>query len=253
MLAMADARWASADSVASTVLATPATPAVFRLNAITAHASALAARGEVGAADSVLRMEANASTGAIARWYERARLLLAIAGDTPISRPPNLVPSDTTMPADMLRALWAAAAGDTASARKMLGRVNSLSKSSLAVVGNGPTLIEAMLAGDAGQWRVAADRIGPVALSGEFDPTMLDRPDSYLLRWFAAKAYANLGKPDSSAIFLTLMLSPTRMPPGHLALRGLAYAPTMRKLGLLRSTGLRRPFQQPTDGIHRSR
>ncbi|HET7612650.1 MAG TPA: protein kinase [Gemmatimonadaceae bacterium] len=253
MLAMADARWASADSVASTVLATPATPAVFRLNAITAHASALAARGEVGAADSVLRMEANASTGAIARWYERARLLLAIAGDTPISRPPNLVPSDTTMPADMLRALWAAAAGDTASARKMLGRVNGLSRSSLAVVGNGPTLIEAMLAADAGQWRAVAERIGPVALSGEFDPTMLDRPDNYLLRWVAAKAYANLGKPDSSAILLKLMLSPTRMPPGHLALRGLAYAPAMRKLGLLRPTGLGRPFQQPTDGTHRSR
>jgi hypothetical protein len=123
----------------------------------------------------------------------------------------------------MLRALWAAAAGDTASARSTLAVARGLSRRDAAVVGSAPLLIDALIATNGKRWREVTDRLGKIALDGEQDPTMLDRPDSFFQRWVVANAYQQLGKPDSAAVYLKLILRPTHLPPGHFALRGLSY------------------------------
>lgn len=230
MLAMAESRWDAADSVAVGVIAKPEAQGVFRINAITSHASALAARGAVGSADSVLANAASGSKGSTARWYERARLLLATASGNPVQRRSDLVPGDTTVGAHSLRALWAAAAGDTVGARAQLAELRSLTRRDQAVVGSGPLLTDAWIAAAGNRWRPVVDQLGKVAFAGELDPTILDRPDSFLLRWTVAKAYGHLSQLDSSAMYLDLILRPTRIPPGHYALRGLSYGFARRQL-----------------------
>jgi serine/threonine-protein kinase len=230
MLAMAESHWDAADSVATRVIASPDAQGVFRINAITAHASALAARGAVAGADSVLREAARSSKGSTARWYERARLLLSIASGTAVSPRTDLVPGDSTVGARSLRALWAAEAGDTAGARAQLSALRSLSRRDLAVVGVGPLLTDAWIAAAGNRWRRVVDQLGRVAYVGEQDPTILDRPDSFLLRWTVADAYGHLAQLDSAATYLDLILRPTRIPPGHYALRGLSYGFAERRL-----------------------
>jgi tetratricopeptide (TPR) repeat protein len=230
MLAMAESRWDAADSVATRVIATPEVQGVFRINALTSHASALAARGAASSADSVLAAAASASKGSTARWYERARLLLSIASGAPVPRRTDLLPNDSSVGARSLRALWAAEAGDTAGARAHLAELQALSRRDLAVVGTGPLLTEAWIAADGNRWREVIHGLGKVALIGELDPTILDRPDSFLLRWTVANAYGHLAQLDSSAVYLSLLLRPTRIPPGHYALRGLSYRFATRRL-----------------------
>jgi len=222
MMANAQSQWADADSAALVSLATPGVSGLFRTNAITAHASALAAQGSVIAADSVLREAVVSSKGSTARWYERARLLLNVATRRTVG-PAALSDSDTSLAADMLRVLRDAESGDTSAARKRMQRFNNLSPRDRAIIGSGPLLAESWIALHADNFRLITERLAPIALKGEQDPTMLDRPDSFLQRWLVAEAYERQGKLDSAAAFFELALQPTRIPPGHFALRGLTY------------------------------
>lgn len=235
MLATSESRWRAADSIANAVLAKADAPPVFRMNAVTVHASALAAQGSYNAADSVLSDAASGSKGVAARWYERARLLMAIAANSPVRTRTDLVAADTSLAADMLRAIWASAAGDTVMARAREARLRKLTQRENAIVGSGPALIEANIAAHAGQWRNVVNQLGPAALVGEFDPTIVDRPDSFLLRWTVANAYEKLGMPDSAAKFLNLILRPTRLPPGHFALIGFSYNQARSRLAKLQN------------------
>ncbi|HET9697750.1 MAG TPA: protein kinase [Terriglobales bacterium] len=222
MTANAQSQWADADSAALVSLATPGVSGLFRTNAVTAHASALAAQGSVVAADSVLRDAVVSSKGSTARWYERARLLLNVATHRTLGSS-ALSESDTSLAADMLRILREAQSGDTLAARKRMQRLNNLSPRERAIIGSGPLLAESLIALRARNFQLITERLAPVALKGEQDPTMLDRPDSFLQRWLVADAYEGQGKLDSAAVFLELALQPTRIPAGHFALRGLTY------------------------------
>jgi serine/threonine-protein kinase len=236
MLANAESRWRDADSLATLALASPETQGVFRVNALTSRAGALAALGGVRAADSALRDAAISSKGSSARWYERARLLLALASS---ERPPavgDIVPADTSVAAKMLRGLFTAAAGDTVAARAALSNARHLSNRDIAVIGTMPLLVECLIATHGGRWREVIDRLGPTALAGEQDPTILDRPDSFLQRLVVANAYSRIGDRDSTAVYLKLMLRPMRIPPGHFALRGLTDAFARRQLAALQGT-----------------
>jgi tetratricopeptide (TPR) repeat protein len=223
MTAMAESRWQAADSAAAIVIAGSTPPGVFRINAVTSRASALAARGAIRLADSVLREGAQGSRGSTARWYERARLLLKIASGSSVEARDDLLPRDTTPAAAVLRGLWSAVAGDSAAARQGLTVAGGMARRELAIVGAAPALIEGWIAFHANRPRDVVSRLERLAAIGEHDPTVLDRPDSFLLRWLVATAYQQLGWPDSAAMYLDLILKPSHMPPGHFALRGLPY------------------------------
>ena len=236
LLALARSDWSSAERAARPAAGDSLAPPFLRIHAITAQASAHAALGAMERADGTLRAAVASSRGATARWYERARLLVALASDGPVPRRDDIVLHDTTMPARQLRALWAAASGDTIAARGVLGTLRAAAGRERAVLGEGPRLIDAWIAAQGGRWRVVIDSLAPVALAGEHDPTLLDRPDSFHLRWLVATAYERLGRPDSAAIHLGLLLEPTRMPPGHYALRGIPHRAARERLARLRGS-----------------
>jgi tetratricopeptide (TPR) repeat protein len=236
MLATAQSQWRLADSLATAALAEPEAQGVFHVNALTSRAGALAALGNARAADSVLRDGVSSSKGSAARWFERARLLLALSTSPAPSLRADIVPGDTTIAARTLRAMWAAAAGDTTAAQAALGLTQNLSRRDAAIIGTAPLLIQSFIDAKGRRWRPIVDRMGAIALAGEQDPTILDRPDSFLQRLVVANAYRELGNRDSSARYLNLMLQPTHLPPGHFALRGLSYDFARRQLAALAAT-----------------
>lgn len=235
ILAGAESRWAAAESVATAGVADARISGFYRIHAVTALASALAAQGARRAADSVLAAAARSSQGANARWYERSRLLMMLGGDDAIAPRMDLVPHDTTAPADMLRALWSAVAGDTAAARSTLLKYAGATSLQAAALGQSPALIDAWIAARRRDWRYVADHVAAAAQLGEMDPTIFDRPDSYQLRWLAARAYEELAQPDSALAFYELLLRPTFIPPGHYPLRGFAFAGALQRAAVLRA------------------
>ena len=122
----------------------------------------------------------------------------------------------------MLRALWAAASGDTTVARGWLRRVRESARVD-PVVGHAPTLVEGWIAARAGRWNVVIDTLRGVARRGELDPTMLDRPASFHSRCLIATAFERTGQLDSAVAYLELALRPAMLPPTHYSLRGIPF------------------------------
>jgi tetratricopeptide (TPR) repeat protein len=231
MLATALSDWRGVERIVAG-MGVDRAPGFLRIQAATSHASALAARGKVGAADSVLQVAVSGARGEERRWYERARLLLAVVSEQPVVSRRDIAAGDTAAAATMLRALWAAVAGDTISARRGLTELRDLSARDSALLGNGLALIEGWIAAQRGDWRRVVDLLGPEALQGEHEPTFLDPPDSFAFRWLVATAHERLGRPDSAALHLGMILRPTGYPPGHFALRGIPNGFAHRKLAM---------------------
>jgi serine/threonine-protein kinase len=232
MIPAAASQWPAAESAAA--LAVPKSPPGFlRSNAVAAYASALAAQGAVGAADSVLEKEATASTGAPRRVYERLRLLLAMASGRGTTPRATLLSNDTTVAGRVARALLEAASGDSSSARVDLGALATLGARDSVVVGAGPLVVESLIAEKAGNYRRVVDLLGKVAFAGEYDAAITDRPDSFLLRWITASAYEQLGRLDSASVYYELVVRPTRVPPLHYSMRGICYGFAFRHLAAI--------------------
>ena len=212
------------------------------MNAVASHGSALAAQGAARAADSVLQAAGGASRGAAARWHERARLLLAIVSGSRVEPRSDLVPNDTTPGAVILRAMWAAASGDSLTARALLGEVDRSMPRLAAPLGDGPVMVEALIAAQGGRPRDVINLLRDRALAGEHDPVMLDRPDSYLTRWLVASAYETVGRTDSATLHYSLVLRPTNLPPTHFALRGIPFGFAHNKLAGLAARAGDRPL-----------
>jgi tetratricopeptide (TPR) repeat protein len=215
MIPMAQSRWAAAESAAGSALLAATEPGFTRSNAITSLAAAKGAQGKFVEADNILQQAVVASRGASARWYERARLELALSQGNVPARPSLLAP-DTTPAAVMLQALWSAAAGDTSAARRLLERASAKT----AAPENAANIVTAWIDIHAGRPVAAAQRLAAAARAGEHDPLSVDRPDNFLLRWTTALAYERAGEPDSAVTFLRMLVEPTHMPPSHVALRG---------------------------------
>ena len=221
LLRAADGRWAEADSLATEAETDPEAPPWLRMQAIAVQASARAAAGDPAGADKLLRLAADSHVGSEARWYEHARLLLAIAAG---GSPPPLSDraSRDTMPGGiLLRGLWAAARGDGAAAGPRLDSLGRLPDADRRRLRGDPEFLRALLALRSGRAREAVAIIGPAAATGENDGTNLDRVGSFALRLVAADAWAAAGQVDSAAAIGTLALESLRMPPGMIALRGL--------------------------------
>ena len=221
MLRAADGRWAEADSLAAGVATDPEAPAWLRMQAIAVKASALVSAGNPAAADETLRLAATRQTGAEARWYEQARLLLAIASGRPPPPLSDRVSRDTMPGGILLRGLWAADRGDATAAAPLLDSLGRLTDADRRRLRGGPEFLRGLLALRTGRPREAVALVAPAAAAGENDGTNLDRIGSFALRLVAADAYAAAGRIDSAAAMGSLALESMRMPPGMIALRGL--------------------------------
>jgi hypothetical protein len=90
---------------------------------------------------------------------------------------------------------------------------------------------------------------------GERDGGDLDQVSGAAVRWLVAETYERAGRPDSAAIMYGLVLDPTRTPFSHLALRGLVYAPAIRRRALFAaasSTGDAPASPRDTAGVSRT-
>jgi len=221
LIAVAEDRWPAVERLGAAVDSLPAAPPFVRLLGATGRASALAAQGRLEAAAQLLRARRDAASGTTARWYERAGLLLDLAGQRPVATPEWREPPDTAPPGRVTHALRAAMAGDTASARRQLARLDASSDQARAAVGLGADLAQAWIAATAGRWTEVTSRLRAAAAAGEHDATVLDRASSIEIRWLVARAYEALGQLDSARSYLGNAVASERVPAGHLVLRGL--------------------------------
>lgn len=221
LLAIARDRWPEAQAIATAIDSQATVPALVRLLGTTGRASALAAAGAVESAARDLREARDASTGATARWYERAGLLLAIASGQRPAEPSAAVQADPSMGGALARGLRAAITGDTVTAHRELRRIETATSHERALLGHGPALVRAWNAAAGGRWTEVTQSLATVSLAGEHDATLLDRVSSLEMRWLVSTAYASQGKLDSASLHMKEAISVTRVPAGHLALRGL--------------------------------
>jgi len=238
-LAAAEGDWARVDSLGTALEAPTASREMRRLGALAA-ASAAAARGEVLLADQALR-RAEGCEGATpipaARVSDqaahRARLLLALVTGRRAGEPEGGWPRDSTVAALVTRGLWAAAGGDLPRTRRLLYEVRSRPADERRRAGADPTLLEGWLAMQSGRWDEAVRVLGPAARQGSEIGFPEDRAGRVTLRWLMARAYEQLGRPDSAAVYLEMMLSPLgRVDQEHFA-RGIGFSFAHRELVLL--------------------
>jgi serine/threonine protein kinase/tetratricopeptide (TPR) repeat protein len=230
MRAAATDRWREADSVGTAAATAPSSPGWLRTQAAAVAASGRAARGAVRSADEALMQAAVNAPPDVARWFHRARLLLATVSEQPLPSLPSALAADTTPAGTITVGLSAALRGDTNTARRSLERLRAASPNERRRLGSGPLLIDAWLHARDGRWRETAGLIGATALSGEHDPSVLDRVGSLSLRWLAADAYARSGRLDSATAVLELAIKPERMPGNEFAQRGLIVTFVHRRL-----------------------
>jgi serine/threonine-protein kinase len=221
LIALARDRWSEVTAIANAIDSIPNAHPLVRLLGTTGRASALAARGSLTAAEVELRRARDVSTGATARWYERARLLLTVASGRSRLPPSVDVQRDSTAGGVFVRALRAAIAGDTLSAHQELARLQGVTSRDFSLLGHGPAVVRGWIAAHAGRWNEITRSLAAASLAGEHEATLLDRVSSIEIRWLVATAYAALGAFDSAAIHMQRGISPEGVPAGHLALRGL--------------------------------
>jgi serine/threonine protein kinase/tetratricopeptide (TPR) repeat protein len=221
--------WVAAESTATRISALEGSPNFLRIQAITTRAAAKVAQGAVLEGDALLRAAGDRAAGEELRWYLQARLLLAVAAGLLPKPVPAALARDTSVEGWVLHAIWAAARSDSAAAVRALEQARRWPED-LSRLGAGPRLARGWVEAHSGRWRAVLDSLAPVASYGEHDATMLDRVSSFPVRWLVAEAYARIGRLDSAAVYMELLLTPTHMAPGHLALRGFLYPFAHRRL-----------------------
>jgi tetratricopeptide (TPR) repeat protein len=231
--AAATDQWREADSIGTAAAAAPSSPVWLRVHASAVAASGRASRGAVRSADNALSQAAADASPDVARWFYRARLLLALASERRLPLVRGALESDTSTAGLVTAGLAAAMRNDTAVARRGLRAVRAASTGEQRRLGSGPQLIEAWIEAHAGNWGRAAELIAAPAIRGEHDTAILDRVGSLSLRWLAAEAYARTARVDSAIAVLELAIRPERMPGNEFALRGLVVTFARRRLAQL--------------------
>lgn len=240
LVATYQARWTKAESLATWLTGSPGTPQWVKNPATTMLGGALAARGSVTAADQRLRAAAAGLEGSSRRGFYHAALLLTAASGRPLAQPPAWLSADSSAGGLFLAGVWAAMAGDTATAEMRLRALERQPPVELRRLGHGVPFLRASIAAAQNHWPEVVNLLGPAAAAGELDAGTPDQVSSMALRWLVAKAYDRMGRADSAAAYFELVSAPTSTPFSHIALRGLAWPFAERNLALLY-----RKLQQP--------
>lgn len=203
-LAVAGGEWAAAESLAASVRNDVDAYDDLRLDAEWIRAAALASRGQVRAADQALRAVQARSEFASdplnvnrTRWR---RLMLALFRGGVAAAPREPGHWDSTTTGLVTRGAWAAAAGDTVTARRLLETVRGRSAPDRWRQGFTLQLLQGWIAARAGRWQEVVEVVGPAATQGQSMgfATFQAAP---LTRWLVAEAYEHLGQPDSAAAY----------------------------------------------------
>ncbi len=229
--------WRGAERVTTAIEADLTAPREVRVPAIMVLASVDARRGSVRAAALALdRARAEGEAAGRPNWIYpvlRARVLLAAVSGRPLGKPDAGLARDTTTPGTITRGLWAAVAGDTFAAEQAFRALRPRAASELARQGAGPLLLQAWLAGRARRWDEVVRLLAPAALQGEELGFVTDPVGRMPMRWLVAEAYERLGRADSAAAYLELVLSPARMYSNEQTLLGLPHSFAHQRLVLL--------------------
>jgi Tfp pilus assembly protein PilF len=210
-VAAAAGQWSAAESLATVLQSTPSADDFNRRRAATVLAAVQASRGQVTAADRTLRQaQSVAETNGDAlsanelRWK---RLALTVFSDGPATAPGEPGVWDSTTTGLVTRGLWAAAAGDTTLARRLLTTIRTRSAPEVARQGFNPALLQAWIAARGSRWQEVLSGLGPAALQGEAMGYVLLQ-SAPLMRWIVAEAYDRLGPPDSAAAYFEGAIAP---------------------------------------------
>jgi tetratricopeptide (TPR) repeat protein len=208
----ASGNWALTESLGTALKASPtSSPEMRRLGALAVAAGA-ASRGAVGSAERALRRAegwVGATSTPAARVSrqagQRARLLLALVSGGVAGAPVGGGIQETTTSALVTRGLWAAAAGDTTHARRLLTAARSRPPGEFRREGAGPALLGALIAARGGFWDETVRILEPAARQGSEIGLFEDAGGRVTLRWVVAHAYERLGRPDSAAAYLEML------------------------------------------------
>jgi hypothetical protein len=231
--ATAAGRWSEVESIAAGPAMAPGTPSWLKAPAVTLRAGALAARGAVSSAAQMLGQAEVSAQRPASHSYRQAQIVLRLASGGRMSRVGAALLRDSTPGGVTLRGLAAVLEGDTAGARRALRGLQDLPSVELLRLGDGPRLLEALIAARAGRWVEVRNLLGPAALRGEHDGSSPAQVPSLATRLVLAEAYEEIRMLDSATAYLELAIAPTRVPFSHLALRGLAYPFAERRLAVL--------------------
>jgi tetratricopeptide (TPR) repeat protein len=221
-VAAAAGLWTTAESLATALRSNPLADDDLRLAAATFQAAAQASRGEVTAADQTLRQAQSneEATRELIRvnWTRWDRLGLALFSHGVATGPESPGSWDSTTAGLVVRGAWAAAAGDSLLARRLLVTIRKRSGRELARQGflAQPEIVEGWLAARAGRWEEVLGHLGPAALQGEAPGYLVlggvggsGAPQAApVVRWLVAEAYEQLGRPDSAAAYFERAIAP---------------------------------------------
>ncbi|TMQ68732.1 MAG: tetratricopeptide repeat protein, partial [Candidatus Eisenbacteria bacterium] len=235
-LSAAGGNWPTAESLATMLQSNPTSDDDLRAEAAWVLAAAQASRGQVRAADHTLRqMQSEAETthetlrANRLRW---TRLSLALFSRGVAAGPGEPGRWDGTTAGLVTRGQWAAAAGDTTLARRLLATVRKRSAPDLARQGFTPALLQAGIAARTGRWQEVLRDLGPAALQGEATGYRLF-DSAPLVRWLVAEAYERLDRPDSAAAYFERAIAPPPLGGSNFPHSRMAFSFGHRRLVLL--------------------
>jgi tetratricopeptide (TPR) repeat protein len=222
--------WVHADSIAMALDLEPRAGLLARSIAGEAHASILAARGELGIAARVLdriqeraAAEGRAGFAAVA-WSDRAWLAYLAGHEAP--SPP--APAGQIFPGPSASALGAAMHGDSAAANRWMAAWSP---------NGGPeprrtfaALIAGWLDWRRQRWSRVLEDLRETARGGLREGVPPVEGLRLPARWLMADAFEKLSQPDSAAVYLGLMLDPPGRHTRVLSTRGLSEPFVRRRL-----------------------
>jgi len=236
LLARASGRWPAAESLATVLKSSLIADGDRRAEAAWTLAAAQASRGQVRAAEQTLRQEqSEAETNHETLRANRTRwtrLALALFSRGVAADPGEPGRWDSTTAGLVMRGSWAAAAGDTTLARRLLATIGKRSAPDVSRQGFTPAVLEAWNAARVGRWQDVVQELGPAALEGEATRYVLIQ-SAPLVRWLVAEAYEQLDRPDSAAAHFERAIAPAPLGGREFTHSRMAFSYGHRRLVLL--------------------
>lgn len=205
---LAAERWGAVDSLGQRTEPDPGISPFVRIWSAALRAGALGARGELHAADAILAPipERYAATGdaediALARRIRAFLVLMA-----PWMGPPGTGRPDTSLTATISEGFTRAARGDWEEARACLARIRARGVRA-SHAGDGPLLLEAVIAAHEHRWRDVLDLLVPAERAG-CEHTYTWGIGMRYVSWQLARAFEATGQPDSAIVYDALAIQP---------------------------------------------